>query len=141
MDLTADIQLSTVNLPIKYDKPTKEEIGSSIKYPQNNKATGPDDISAEVLKTDNDISVELFYPLFTEIWENTCHQGYLIKLPEKGELSNYSNYRGNTVLSVSGKFFDRIILKRMKGEVDTYLRNEEAGFRPQRSCIAQIVTI
>jgi len=82
-----------VNLPITCDKPTKEEIRRAIKYLNNNKATGPDDIPAEALKTDIDTPVELLYPFFTEIWEkkevpSDRRDGYLIKLPKKGDLSN-----------------------------------------------------
>jgi len=56
-----------VNLPINGDKPTKEEIRRAIKHLKNNKATGPDGIPAEALKTDIDTSVKRLYPLFTEI--------------------------------------------------------------------------
>jgi len=48
---------------------TNEEIRRAIKHLKNNKATGPDGIPAEALKSDIDTSVELVYPLFTEIWE------------------------------------------------------------------------
>ena len=55
---------------------------------KNNKATGPDDIPAEALKTDIDTSLELLYPFFTDIWEkkevpSEWRDGYLIKLPKK----------------------------------------------------------
>jgi len=76
--------------------------------------------------------------LFTEIWEkedvpSAWRDGYLIKLPKKGDLSNCSNYRGITLLSVPGKVFNRIILERMKGEMDPWLRDQQAGFCPNRS--------
>ena len=114
-----------MNIPINCDKPTKEEIRRAIKHLKNNKATGPDDIPAEALKTDIDTSVELLYPLFTEIWEkeevpSDWRDGYLIKLPKKGDLRTCSNYRGITLLSVPGKVFNRIILKRMKSEMDLW---------------------
>ena len=138
-----DIQPAIVNLPINCDK---EEIRRAIKHLKNNKATGLDDIPAEALKTDIDTYVELLYPLFTEIWEkeevpSDWRDGYLIKLPKKGDLSNCSNYRGITLLSVPGKVFNRIILERMKGEMDPWLRDQQAGFRPNRSCVDQIATL
>ena len=43
------------------------------------------------------------------------------------------NFRGITLLSVPGKVLNRIILERMKGEVDKTLREEEAGFMQDRS--------
>ena len=44
-------------------------------------------------------------------------------------------------MSVPGKVFNRIILERMKGEVDETLREEQAGFRQDRSCTDQIATL
>ena len=68
-------------------------------------------------------------------------EGYLIKLPKKGDLSNCANYRGITLLSVPGKVFNRILLERMKVEVDPLLRDQQAGFRQNRSCVDQIATL
>jgi len=67
--------------------------------------------------------VELLYPLFTENLEkeevqSDWREGYLIKLPKKGDFTNCSNYTGITLLSVHGKVFKRIILEIMKGEID-----------------------
>ena len=42
-----DIQPATVNLPIKCEKPTKQEIRRATKHPENNKTKGPYDILAE----------------------------------------------------------------------------------------------
>ena len=66
---------------------------------------------------------------------------YLIKLTKKGDLSNYSNYRGITLLSVPWKIFNRIILERMKGKMDPWPRDQQAGFRPNRSYVDQIATL
>ncbi len=105
---------------------------------KNGKAAGPDGIPAEALKGDVTTSVEMLYSLFEEIWEKQeipaeWKEGYLIKIPKKGDLSRYDNFRGITLLSVPGKVLNRIILERMKGEVDKTLREEEAGFMQDRS--------
>jgi len=120
-----------VDLPTKCDKPTKEEIGRVIKQLKNNKAERPDDIPAEALETDTDFLVELLYRLFTKIWakeevSSNWREGYLIKLPKKGDISNCSNYRGITLMSAPGKLFNRIILQRMKEEIDPLLRDQQA---------------
>ena len=90
--------------------------------------------------------MELLYPLFIKIGvkeegPSDWREGYPIKLPKKGDLSNFSNYRGITLLSVPGKIFNRIILEGMKGEMDPWLRNQQAGFHPNRSCADQIATL
>ena len=110
------------------------------------KAAGPDGIPTEALKGDVTTSVEMLYSLFEEIWEKQeipaeWKEGYLIKIPKKGDLSSYDNFRGITLLSVPGKVLNRIILERMKGEVDKTLREEQACFRQDRSCTGQIATL
>ena len=64
----------------------------------------------------------MLYSLFEEIWEKEIpakwKEGYLIKIPKKGDLSRCDDFRGITLLSVPGKVLDIIILERMKGEVD-----------------------
>ena len=89
----------------------------------------------------------MLYSLFEEIWEKEeipaeWKEGYLIKIPKKGDLSRCDNFiRGITLLSVHGKVLNRFILERMKGEVDKTLREEQAGFRKDRSCTDQIATL
>ena len=134
------------DLPINCDRPAREEIKKAIQQLKNNKASGPDDIPAEALKAVVDTSVELLYPLFGKIWEEEevpadWREGYLIKIPKKGDLRNCANYRGITLLSVPGKVFNRIILERMKDMVDPMLRDQQAGFRQNRSCLDQIATL
>ena len=84
----------------------------------------------------------MLYSLFEEIWEKEeipaeWKEGYLIKIPKKGDLSRCDNFIGITLLSVPGKVLNRIILERMKGEVDKTLRDQQAGFRQDRSCIVE----
>ena len=45
------------------------------------------------------------------------------------------------LLSVPGKVLNRILLVRMRIAVDVLLRNQQAGFRKDRSCIDQICTL
>ena len=140
-----DIQAET-DLPIDCNKPTREEIKKAIAHMKNGKVAGPDGIPAEALKADVNTSVEMLYSLFEEIWEKEeipaeWKEGYLIKIPKKGDLSRCDNYRGITLLSVPGKILNRIILERMKGKVDQTLREQQAGFRQDRSCTDQIATL
>lgn len=94
-----NIQPAESDLPIVCDLPPKEEIYMAIKQLRNGKATCPDNIPGEALKADMETSVEMLYPLFCDIWEKEdippkWKEGYLIKLPKRGDLSSCSNYRG-----------------------------------------------
>ncbi|XP_060564478.1 monocarboxylate transporter 2-like [Ruditapes philippinarum] len=62
-------------------------------------------------------------------------------LPKKGDSGLCSNYRGITLLSVPAKIFNRVILEQLKGPVDKKLRDQQAGFRKDRSCTDQIATL
>ena len=106
---------------------------------KNGMAAGLDGTSAEALKGALDTSVDMLYDLFGRIWEEEAFPGdwkdaHIVKLPKKGDLSKCANYRGISLLSVPGKVFNRILLDRMKDEVDKILRDHQAGFRKDRSC-------
>ena len=68
-------------------------------------------------------------------------EGHQVKLPKKGDLSICDNYRGIMLLSIPGKVLNRVMLKKMKNAVDTKLRDNQAGFRQNRSCADQIATL
>ncbi|VDP36462.1 unnamed protein product [Schistosoma curassoni] len=68
-------------------------------------------------------------------------EGHLIKTPKNGDLSKCKNHKGITLLSVPGKVLSKILLNSMKDAVDTQLRNQQAGFRKDRSCADQITTL
>ena len=67
-----DIQPADSDLSIDCSAPTKEEIQNAITQLRNGKAAGPDNIPAEALKVDIRTKVELLYPLFNKIWEESC---------------------------------------------------------------------
>merc|ERR1711911_32185 len=48
---------------------------------------------------------------------------------------------GISLLSVPSKIFNRVILNRIKNAVDPKLRDNQAGFRKNRSCKDQIATL
>ena len=90
--------------------------------------------------------MEVLHPLFEKIWNDEevptdWKEGFIVKLPKKGDLSQCKNYRGIMLLSTPGKVFNRIILDRMKVAVDKLLRDHQAGFRKDRSCSDQIAAL
>ena len=73
-----------------------EEIKKAIRTLNNGKAAGPDGIPAEIMKTAQEVLMELFHPLFEKIWnEAEVHsdwkEGFFVKLPKKGDLSQCKN--------------------------------------------------
>ncbi|GFR70251.1 retrovirus-related Pol polyprotein from type-1 retrotransposable element R2, partial [Elysia marginata] len=68
-------------------------------------------------------------------------EGHLVTIPKKGDLSRCENYRRITLLSIPGKVFNRVLLNRIKAATDPNLRDEQAGFRSNRSTTDQIATL
>ena len=142
----AIITPAETNLDINCSAPTIEEIKSAIKGLKNNKAAGPDNITAEILKADVNLSAEILFPIIHKIWSNETFpddwkNGFITILAKKGDLSKCDSYRGIMLLSIPGKVLSRIILNRMKDTVDKLLRNNQAGFRSNKSCTDQISTL
>ena len=112
----------------------------------NGKPAGPDSIPGEALKTEVETPTVILYQLRGEIWDKEelpaeWKEGYIVKLPKKGDLQECQNYRGIMLLSVPGKVLSRVILERLKTAVDEKLRDQQAGFRKDRSCTDQIATM
>lgn len=63
------------------------------------------------------------------------------KCPKKSNLSDCNNWRGITLLFVPGNVFCIIVLRRLRRAADSRLRAERAGFRSERSCVEQILTL
>ena len=143
-----EILSARLDLPIYTNPPTKKGIEEAIRQIKSNKATGPDHIPPEAITADMTKSVDILHTLFTKIWNEEdipgdWKKGILIKLPKKGDLGNCNNYRGITLLSIPGKVLNRITctLNKLKDMVDPKLRDNQAGFRKNRSCVDQITTL
>ena len=133
-------------LKVTLGKISKKEVRKAIKALKNNKAAGIDLIFAELLKYGGEEIVNRLTYMFNLIWEqeivpDNWTKGVVVKLPKKGNLANCNNWRGITLLSVPGKAFCSILIQRLQNELDTTLREEQAGFRPKRSCCDQIFTL
>ena len=113
---------------------------------RNGKAAGPDGIPAEAIKAGIETSTSMLHSIFCKIWEKEevpaqWREGIVIKLPKRRDLRDCKNYRGIMLLSVPGKVFSRIILERVRGAVNPKLRDQQAGFRRNRSCADQIASL
>ena len=120
-----DIPLASEVLEVNCERPDREEIRKAISLLKTGKAPGPDEIPAKAIKADMETSIEMLYDLIGKIWDTDeipigWKEGYLVKIPKKGDLHECKNYRGIMLLSVPGKVFNRIILERLKMRWITY---------------------
>ncbi|VDP55650.1 unnamed protein product [Schistosoma mattheei] len=141
-----NIEAALTDLPINVGPPTIEEISMSIRKIKSGKAAVPDNIPSEALKADVVATARVLHILFNKIWDEEQVQtdwkeGLLVKIPKKGDLNKCNNYRGITLLSIPEKVFNRVLLNRMKDCVGSQLRDQQAGFRKDRSRTDQITTL
>ena len=130
-------------LPVKRGDFTMAELQEAITATHNNKATGLDGIPAEVWKLDClreqllEVCNKAYYGDTPAIWL----KGAILPFPKKGDLGNTANYRGITLLPVAAKIYNRMLLNRLRPELDSKLRINQNGFRKGRSTVAQILTL
>jgi hypothetical protein len=107
------------------------------------KACGLDGIVTEVLKL-NEIHITLL-KIINEIY-NTGHipSEWLVSVlvpiyKNKGSSSDPNNYRGIALMSIVAKLFNRLLLERLRGGLETKLRYNQNGFRKLRSTAQHVL--
>ena len=111
---------------------------------KSNKAAGLDcAITAEALQGGGEAIANVIHHFCSEVYTNLSPPSQwttsvIVPLPKKGDLSLMTNYRGISLLSIAAKVYNKILLNRIRDEVDLILRKNQAGFRPGRSCAQQI---
>ena len=137
-------QPAAQDLPIHDHPPTLEETLEAIRQMKTNKAAGLDcAITAETLQGDGDAMADVIHCFCTEVYSNLTPPdqwitSVIVPLPKKGDLSLMTTYRGISLMSIAAKVYNKILLNRIRNEVDPILRKNQAGFRPGRSCAQQI---
>ena len=104
------------DLPICTDPPTREETAEAIAAIKTNKAAGLDyAITAEALQGDGDQMIDTIHVFCSEVYTNMSPpkqwvSNVIIPLPKKGDLSQMTNYRGITLMSIAAKVYDKFSL-------------------------------
>lgn len=62
----------------------------------------------------------------------------IVKIPNKGDLTEKDNQRAITLLSMVSKIIAYIITIRLSHKLAPDLRTEQAGLRPNKSCVDHI---
>ena len=71
-------------------------------------------------------------------WPTPWTQSLIITLPKKGNLQLCQNYRTISLISHLSKVMLKVILNRLKPQVEEIIAEEQAGFRAGRSTTEQI---
>ena len=96
---------------------------------KTNKAAGLDcAITAEALQGGGDAMADVIHYFCAEnMYSNLTLPDQwitdvIVSLPKKGDLSLMTNYRGISLLSIAGIVYNKILLNRIRDEVDPILR-------------------
>ena len=130
------------NLNIEDDPFTLEEYRAAKKSIKEGKAAGEDGIMPEVLKRCDLDSIVLGFCngiLLKSEKPDQLSVMNIIPIPKSGDLSQTGNYRGISLTPLIAKLLNRMILNRVRPKIDPMLRQNQNGFRPGRSTVAQIL--
>ena len=113
-----------------------------------NKAHGHDDISIRMIKICDEVLVKPLSLIFTNCLE-TCtfpdlwKKSNIIPIHKKNDKQNIKNYRPVSLLPIFGKIFERLIFNNIFKflELHQLLSEKQSGFRPNDSCVYQLLSI
>jgi len=125
---------------------TVQVIVQLLKDPNIHKATGPDNVSAQLLK---ELNLELAQ-VFTLIFQVSLYQNHLpldwkianaVPIHKKGDHSSPSKYRPVSLTSICCKLLKHVIYSHIFTHLDQHniLCKEQHGYRHKRSCETQLI--
>jgi sorting nexin-29 len=132
--------------PSNVHPPTRQDVVDALKWLKNNKAPGPEGITAEVLKSCCDELISNLHELITTIWSTESlpsglMEGSLCPFHKKGDKLLCKNYREICLLSAAYKIFAIILYNRLLPHAETILGDYQCGFRRDRSTTDQIFNV
>ena len=129
------------------DPPSIEEVLTAIDSLSSGKASGQDGISPELVKSCKHALLSPIHKLIVRCWEEggmpqDFKDAKIVTLyKNKGDRSDCNNHRGISLLSVVGKLYARVVLKRLQILAEDVYPESQCGFRRDRSTIDMIFTL
>ncbi|XP_072022739.1 uncharacterized protein [Amphiura filiformis] len=124
-----------------FDKEEYEDAKASL---VEGKSCGEDNIPPEVLKRCNLDDIVLGFCNDALIKGKKPDQWSILNIvpiPKTGDLSSGNNYRGISLSSIVSKTYNRMILNRIRPEIDKHLRTNQNGFRVGRTTVGHILEL
>lgn len=129
------------------DEPDLTEVVECIGGLNKGKAAGEDCIPAELLQAGILPLANHIYQLIRKCWtlgevpQDFKDAKITTLYKNKGDRGDCNNYRGISLLSVTGKILGRIVLKRLQAIAEDIYPESQCGFRAQRSTTDMIFAI
>uniref|UniRef100_A0A670HQE2 Reverse transcriptase domain-containing protein n=1 Tax=Podarcis muralis TaxID=64176 RepID=A0A670HQE2_PODMU len=124
----------------------ESEVKWALESTANNKASGSDDIPAELFKILKDDPVKVLHKICQQIlktqrWPEDWRRSVYTPIPRKGSAKECSNYCTIALISHASKVMLKILQGRLKKYVDRELPEVQAGFRRGRGTRDQIANM
>ena len=129
------------------DEPTLEEMREALDSLATGKAPGKDGIPAEVLKCCKGTLTAELHKILCLCWSEGAvpqdmRDANIVTLyKNKGDRSDCNSYRGISLLSIVGKLFARVALKRLQVLAERVYPESQCGFRTNRSTIDMVFSL
>ena len=100
---------------------SREEVKRAIQKMKIGKATGPSDVSVELIKSLGKDGEEYMWALLKEIWENEVlpedwRKSVIVPIfKQKGDVLECGKYRGIKLMEHGLKIMERVLDERLKG--------------------------
>ena len=124
----------------------REEVVTAIKQLKAGKAAGIDNIPGELLREGGESTVSILLKICNEVWISgkwppSWTTSIIVPIPKKGDLKECQNYRTISLISHPSKVLLKVILNRLRPQIEPLLADEQAGFRAGRSTVEQILNL
>jgi exonuclease III len=150
-------ELTDLNEPVLW-----REVNSTLKAIKSGKAAGLDGLTPEWFKTcieewgeDRDPTdgpqtpfAKHFYKLVIGVWDlnhipKRFREAAVVSIPKKGDLTDMDNYRGISLIAIALKVIITLMAQRLGRALEKkrLLIPEQAGFRTEEECIAQVIAL
>ena len=129
------------------EESTFDELSKALDFIATGKAPGKDGIPAEVLKCCKGSLITELHEILHLCWRDSevpqdVRDANIITLYKyKGDRSNCYNYRGISLLSIVGKLFAHISLKRLHVLAERVYPESQCRFRANRSTIDMVFAL
>ncbi|KAJ8346794.1 hypothetical protein SKAU_G00281950 [Synaphobranchus kaupii] len=122
---------------------SQAEVNTAIKQMKHGKAPSMDSIPIEVWRL----------PKLKKCLKRFCNAtlegnrlpewgiSSIVPVPKKGDLTIPDNYQGISLTQTAAKIYNRLLLNRIRPELEKVLRPNQNGFRPLRSTSSQILAL
>jgi hypothetical protein len=123
---------------------SRREVKAVVKRFPKFKAFGPDGVSAAVFKSG--AALTYIRTTMNRLLQNgdvppEWLQSQIVAIPKKPSAATLDNYRGISLMSVSAKLFNKVILQRLATVLDPLLLPWQSGFRSGRCTTEQITAL